>query len=91
VIPEFVMQGIPGEHFDDVLAGITLGWLNLNSCLALKANCGAGVALITTFRFNAYGHDPYATHLLDSMLRYLRHVEATPGLALASVAQQHVR
>jgi hypothetical protein len=32
---------------------------------------GAGKLLIATFRFDQYRSDPYATHLLDSLIAYV--------------------
>jgi hypothetical protein len=71
VVPRFVIQGIKGANYDDVLAGIFYGWLNNNAALATQIRVGNGALLLTTFRFDEYGKDPYATHLLDSMIRYV--------------------
>jgi hypothetical protein len=71
VVPRFVIQGIKGANYDDVLAGIFYGWLNNNAALATQMRVGNGALLLTTFRFDEYGKDPYATHLLDSMIRYV--------------------
>lgn len=70
VVPRFVIQGIKGTNYDDVLAGIFYGWLNNNAALAVQMRVGHGRLLLTTFRFEDYGKDPYATHLLDSLIRY---------------------
>jgi hypothetical protein len=53
-----------------VLSGIFYGWLNNNAALAAQMRVGQGKLLLTTFRFDEYGKDPYATHLLDSLIRY---------------------
>jgi hypothetical protein len=70
VVPRFVIQGIEGANYDDVLSGIFYGWLNNNAALAAQMKVGQGRLLLTTFRFEEYGSDPYATHLLDSLIGY---------------------
>jgi hypothetical protein len=86
VAPEYVLQGIRPEQYKDVLSGITYGWLNNNCALAVQARAGAGKLLVTTFRFEEYGSDPYATHLLDSFIRYLAGPDCQPVLELAITA-----
>ena len=80
VVPRFVIQGVPGAHYEDVLAGIFYGWLNNNAALAVQTRAGHGRLLLTTFRFDDYGRDPYATHLLDAMIAYASGPDCTPGL-----------
>jgi hypothetical protein len=82
VVPRFVIQGIGGANFDDVLSGIFYGWLNNNAALAAQMRVGDGALLLTTFRFDEYGKDPYATHLLDSMIRYVSSRDFRPRLAV---------
>ena len=86
VVPKFVLRNIAPEHFDDVLSGVTYGWLNLNSALAMQLRMGSGTLLITTFRFTQYGADPYATHLLNAFIRYLASAAADPKTELPSQA-----
>jgi len=81
VVPRFVIQGIKGANYDDVLAGIFYGWLNNNNALAAQMQLGKGALLLTTFRFDEYGKDPYATHLLDSLIRYVSGPTFRPRLA----------
>ena len=83
VVPRFVIQGIKGENYDDVLAGIFYGWLNNNAALAAQMRVGQGRLLLTTFRFAEYGSDPYATHLLDSLIRYASGPTFQPRFAYA--------
>ena len=67
--PRYVITGkLPSE---DILSGIFYGWLNNNAALAVKANYGKGRILVTTFRFDQYGSDPYATRLLHSLVSCL--------------------
>jgi hypothetical protein len=79
-VPRFVVEGVRGENYDDVLSGITYGWLNSNEALAVQARAGAGRLLVTTFRFDDYGRDPYATRLLDSLIDYASGPDMAPRL-----------
>ena len=83
VAPEWVIQGVPPSNFDDVLSGITIGWLNNNGALAVQARFTSGRVLLTTFRFEDYGIDPYATALLDALIAYASSQECEPLLELA--------
>lgn len=80
--PEYVIQGIPPESNDDVLSGITLGWLNHNSALTAQVRAGAGKLIVTTYRFEHYGIDPYATNLLDSLITYISTPRCDPKLEI---------
>ncbi|HWR14650.1 MAG TPA: hypothetical protein VN577_07460 [Terriglobales bacterium] len=68
VTPAFILQGIPSDKYDQVVAGIFYGWLNNNAALAARIPFGTGEALVTTFRFDQYAKDPFAKMLLDSMI-----------------------
>jgi hypothetical protein len=81
VVPRFVIEGVKGENYDDVLSGITYGWLNSNEALAVQARVGNGRVLATTFRFDDYGRDPYATQLLDSLIAYASGPDMNPRLS----------
>jgi hypothetical protein len=81
VVPRFVIEGVAGADYDDVLAGITYGWLNSNEALAVQVRAGAGRMLLTTFRFDDYGRDPYATHLLDALIAYTSSQDFAPRLS----------
>jgi hypothetical protein len=69
-IPHYVIQGVRGEDYSDVMSGIFYGWLNNNAALAVQAQAGGGKLFATTFRFGEYGSDPWATHLLDAIIRH---------------------
>ncbi|HEX8163598.1 MAG TPA: hypothetical protein VF538_17135 [Pyrinomonadaceae bacterium] len=86
VVPRFVVQGVGGADYDDVLAGVFYGWLNNNAALALQARAGDGRLVLTTLRFDEYGRDPYATHLLDALVRYASGPECAPRFALGAAA-----
>jgi hypothetical protein len=79
-VPRYVIQGVRGADYDDVTAGIFYGWLNNNAALALGARAGKGKLFLTTFRFDAYGGDPYSTRLLDAMIRYANSSDFNPKL-----------
>jgi hypothetical protein len=66
VMPEYVIDGLQDPQ--DVLAGVFYGWLNVNRGYLADAHQGPGRMLVTTFRFQDYGHDPFATMLLHQML-----------------------
>jgi len=51
-----------------IYAGVFYGWLNSNRAYLAELPEGPGRMLITTFRFEGYGRDPFATMLLDQML-----------------------
>lgn len=80
VAPHYVVQGLEAHEFGDVLSGITLGWLNNNSGLAVQTRAGSGTLLLTTFRFDDYGVDAYSTRLLDALIRYVSGPECQPKL-----------
>lgn len=71
VVPNYVIDGVPPAEFTSVIAGVTYGWLARNMALAVPLKLTSGEALVTTFRFNEYGRDPYSTHLLDGFIRAL--------------------
>jgi hypothetical protein len=79
-VPRFVIRNVPGAAYVDVLAGIFYGWINNNAALMVQMKAGAGKLILTTFRFDAYGRDPYATHLLDAMIRYAEGQDFAPRL-----------
>jgi hypothetical protein len=82
VTPHFVIDGVPNADYNEVLSGIFYGWLNRNAALAVQANSASGKLFATTFRFDAYGTDPYATFLLDSIIRYVASQQFSPKLSV---------
>ena len=69
VSPMFVIEGVKAEEYDDVMAGIFLGWGNKNAALMLGASAGEGRAILTTLRLAENYGDEYARHLLDAMIK----------------------
>ncbi len=82
VTPRYVLRGVAAENYADVLAGMFYGWLNLNSPLLMQVRLGRGALLLTTFRFDRYGDDPFATALLDGIVSYAASPQFTPHLEL---------
>jgi Glycosyl hydrolases family 2, sugar binding domain/Glycosyl hydrolases family 2 len=80
VAPTCVIHGVPAENFDDVLSGITYGWLNNNCALAMQMRVEGTPLLLTTFCFDRYGIDPFATELLNSFIRYVPSSNCRPGI-----------
>lgn len=71
ITPSAVVQGVPPENFNDVLAGVFYGWINSNVGTLVQAKAGKGKLLICTFSLAAtYGSDPYATYFLDALVNY---------------------
>jgi Glycosyl hydrolases family 2, sugar binding domain/Glycosyl hydrolases family 2, TIM barrel domain/Glycosyl hydrolases family 2 len=68
VTPDFVISGLGEQDSPSVLAGVFYGWLNSNRAYLAELHEGPGRMLLTTFRFENYGRDPFATLLLDQML-----------------------
>jgi hypothetical protein len=68
VMPDFVIDGLREEDAQRVQAGVFYGWLNSNRAYLAELPQGPGRMLVTTFRFEGYGQDPFATMLLDQML-----------------------
>ncbi len=81
-VPQYVIQNVRADDYADVMSGIFYGWLNNNAALAMQMRVGEGSAFVTTFRFDAYGSDPYATRLLDGMIRYAGGNDFAPKLSL---------
>jgi hypothetical protein len=82
VVPHYIIEGVGAQDYDDVLSGVFYGWLNQNAALAVQVNTGNGKLLATTFRFDAYGKDPYSTQLLDSIIYYAGGPSFAPRLSM---------
>jgi hypothetical protein len=68
VTPDFVISGLGEQDSPNVLAGVFYGWLNANRAYLAELSQGPGRMLVTTFRFDSYGRDPFATVLFDQIL-----------------------
>lgn len=89
VAPDHAITGIAAQDFGSVLAGGTFGWLQLNSAYAVPVRIGKGLALLTTFRFDEFGTDQYATHLAHALVKHASkmNVEALPALEVSAVTR----
>jgi hypothetical protein len=68
VTPELVISGLGEQDSPNVLAGVFYGWLNSNRAYLAQVQQGSGHMLISTFHFESYGKDPFATLLFNQML-----------------------
>lgn len=83
VSPMLVIDGLEPGNFDDVMAGIFLGWINGNGALMMGARIGPGRAILTTFNLaEPYATDPYARYLVDQAIELLRDGSFAPRLQL---------
>jgi hypothetical protein len=84
--PEHVIDGIRPEMLQDVLSGITFGWLHRNCALAAQTCVGRGKLVIATYRFPKYGSDAYSTCLLDSLILYASSSDCHPQWELPAAS-----
>ncbi|MFZ4987341.1 MAG: hypothetical protein ACOYLF_17950, partial [Blastocatellia bacterium] len=83
VSPGLVIDGVEPASFDDVMAGISLGWLNSNGALMMGVRIGPGRAILTTFNLApSYASDPYARYLVDESIALLREESFIPRTQL---------
>jgi hypothetical protein len=73
VIPNHVLTGwSPDRDFEEIFAGIVVGWVHSPAAFAAQCRWGDGALLATTFKLeSAFGDDPVATILLQNFIRYL--------------------
>ena len=72
-IPNHVLTGWSQDRdFDDIFAGMVVGWVHSPAALAAQCRWGEGALLVTTLKLeSAFGDDPVATILLQNFIRYL--------------------
>jgi hypothetical protein len=79
IAPNTVITGIPPENFSDVLAGMYVGWLHLNSAYVVQMNVGQGKLILCTFRIaENLSRDAYAATVLEKLIVYSRRKEFSP-------------
>ncbi len=79
--PQTVISGVPAENFSDVLAGMYVGWLHLNSAYVLQINVGKGKLILCTLRIaENFDRDAYAAALLGRLIDYSSSKEFTPQI-----------
>jgi hypothetical protein len=80
-----VIGGIRPDDFDDVLAGMFVGWVRLNSAYIVQMKAGAGRLVLCTLPLAAAcGRDPYATAVLAALMRYCLRDDVNPGIVWSS-------
>jgi len=78
-IPDFVIADIPAENFEDVLAGMYVGWIHKSSGYFVQMSVGKGKLIITSFKLkDNYLNDPYSTYLLDEIINYVNSKNCKP-------------
>jgi hypothetical protein len=80
-MPTFLLEGIKPEEYDDVLAGMFYGWIHNSSSVLVQARVDKGIVLVTTFRFDRFGSDAFATALLDALVHYAASKDLEPKIA----------
>ncbi|RKY51741.1 MAG: hypothetical protein DRP86_00260 [Candidatus Neomarinimicrobiota bacterium] len=80
-IPEAVLSSVPPEHFKDVLAGMFVGWMHLNSATVIQLKAGNGILILCTLKIGKENQqDPYCQTLLSAMKKYIRSDQCQPEL-----------
>ena len=80
-LPKYAITGIQPEQFVDVLAGMYVGWLHLNSAYLMQMRVGSGKLILTTFNLiQNYGDDPFTTTLRDELVAYLQSEDCQPTI-----------
>ncbi len=83
VAPKAVITGVPAANFSDVLAGMYVGWLHLNSAYVLQMNVGKGKLILCTLRIaEHFAHDPFAAVLFNELVKYAVSPQCAPKLRL---------
>lgn len=82
-IPRMFLTGISGDHFEDVLAGLYIGWVHLSSAYVAQVRCGAGKLIVCILPIGqSCGRDPYSRTLLLRLLRYVKGKECDPQYSI---------
>lgn len=80
--PKYLFADIPAEYFSDVLAGMYVGWLHLNSGYIMQMNVGKGKLLLCAFPVRTNLNDPFAKHLFANLIQYIQSPDFNPLLKL---------
>jgi len=60
------------------------GWINDNHAITVQYRVGRGKVVLTTFDSSAYGRDPFTTHLVNGLIRYVRSDRCAPASVLGA-------
>jgi hypothetical protein len=64
---------VPPKHFKDVLAGMFVGWMHLNSATVIQLKAGNGILMLCTLKIGSENQlDPYCQSLLSAIKKYIR-------------------
>jgi len=80
ISPRFYIGSVKKENYDDVMAGDFSYESKDDPTLALQMWAAGGRAFVTTFRFDQYGSDAFATSLLDAIMRYTMSQQFKPHM-----------
>jgi len=79
-IPKIVLTEIPPENFEDVLAGMFVGWLHKNSAYVFQIKAGKGNLIFCTFPLaENYPTDPFAKRFLQNLISYIQSDQFKPS------------
>ena len=69
------------QNFDDVLSGMFVAWLYLNSAYMVQIKAGEGKIILTTFdMYNNYKSEPFASTLISELIKYVNLDKCNPKL-----------
>jgi hypothetical protein len=70
--PKWVIDGVPAEKFSNVLAGMFVSWIHLNSGFIVQVNHNKGRLILCSFPITEnYSSDPFAKKLLSNIIKYI--------------------
>ena len=70
--PEFVISGLPPEKFNNVLAGMFVSWIHLNSGYIVQLQHNKGKIILCSFPIaENYSSDPFAEKLFKNIIKYI--------------------
>ncbi|KAB2839456.1 MAG: hypothetical protein F9K45_10105 [Melioribacteraceae bacterium] len=82
VFPKYVLTGVAAEKFDNVLSGMFVGWLHMNSAYLIEMKIGRGKLILSTFDFFNKTEDPYTKTLFTELIEYINSENCNPALTL---------
>lgn len=79
--PKYVVSGIPAESFNDVLAGMYIGWLHLNSGYIVQMKGSKGNLILCSFPvLSTYSKEPFSKKLFTNLIKYINSKDFNPKL-----------
>lgn len=81
VKPQCVVSGIPAENFNDVLSGMFVGWVQMNSGYVIQMSAGMGKLIICTIPVHQKAtDDAFSSWLFNKLLEYSASTQFNPGI-----------